>query len=437
MKRSIIAAVAAIFFCVAYARSKNDVMNDSIVSTTRVLMLKDGKVTASRPIDQKMRDKILSFYYDQFRHSQDPGAPAFLFMSKDQNTMMGIGGTVRMRGWYDWGGAVVGNGFFPYLIPMVPDPCNEKKLGTTPAGTCLYFRLLGENQILGHFEAYIEANFNGWEGRDFRLKKAYAIVRDFTVGYASSSFSDPAAVPPTVDAAGPNNKLDHTTVLVRYMPRISRNWLAAISAESPDTYMSTDDATSKARSSFIPDIAAFIQYDWGLHNSEHIRLSAIYRSLPYRDITAGENHNPAGWAVQLSSVSHPAEPLTLYLTASYGAGYAGMGGDLAIGKYDLIADPGQPGKLYAPKSYGWCAGIQYHIRHNLSIGAMASQSRFLPSKEISPDEYKYGLSGSVNVFWNPIPRIQLGAEIDLGERRNFSGAHRHACRAGIMGQMTF
>lgn len=45
--------------------------------------------------------------------------------------------------------------------------------------------------------------------------------------------------------------------------------------------------------------------------------------------------------------------------------------------------------------------------------------------------------GAVNVFWNPIPRVQLGAEFDLGERMNFSGAHRYARRFGLMGQLTF
>ena len=93
--------------------------------------------------------------------------------------------------------------------------------------------------------------------------------------------------------------------------------------------------------------------------------------------------------------------------------------------------------MYAPRSFGWNVGVQYNIRHNLFVSVMGSQTRFLPSQEVSPDEYKYGLMGAVNVFWNPIPRVQLGAEFDLGERMNFSGAHRYARRFGLMGQLTF
>ena len=42
-----------------------------------------------------------------------------------------------------------------------------------------------------------------------------------------------------------------------------------------------------------------------------------------------------------------------------------------------------------------------------------------------------------NIFWNLTPRMQMGAEIDLGVRRNFSGAHRWAHRFGIMAQFSF
>ena len=44
---------------------------------------------------------------------------------------MGIGGAVRMRGYYDWGGAMPSAGFSPYLIPMTPDPASMRHLDAT------------------------------------------------------------------------------------------------------------------------------------------------------------------------------------------------------------------------------------------------------------------------------------------------------------------
>lgn len=106
-----------------------------------------------------IRQRISEFYYDQFRHFSDPAAPYFLFLSKDAQLAMGIGGCVRMRGYYDWGGAIPASGFAPYLIPMQPDPTNMRQFGTTPAGTTLFFRIIGRNKALGSYQLYIEAEF--------------------------------------------------------------------------------------------------------------------------------------------------------------------------------------------------------------------------------------------------------------------------------------
>ena len=409
---------------------------DSTLASNKVVFI-DGKPAAHEVQAQvdSIRRKISAFYYDQFRHFQDPGAPYFLFMSKDAALAMGIGGAVRMRAYYDWGGAIPASGFAPYLIPMTPDPTNMRHFDTTPAGTCLFFRVLGRNKTIGNYQLYIEANFNGYSSRDLHLKKAYAIINDFTVGYASSTFSDPAATPPTVDAQGPNNKISPTAVLVRYMPVVKNRWYFAVSAETPSSALATDDVTTKKCSNWMPDFAAFAQYEWA--PGQHVRLAGIARTLSYRDLVAARNHNEVGWGVLLSSVAHPLPQLTTYLSANYGRGTAGLGGDLLIGRYDLLAAPGQPGRLYSPASFGWCAGVQYNFRPDLFMSVSASQTRLLPSQQVSPDEYKYGLWGAVNIFWNMTPRMQVAAEFDLGSRHNFSGDHRIARRIGAMCQFSF
>jgi len=409
---------------------------DSLLKSNKIIFV-DG-----RPAPEDMgsevdsfRQKISAFYYDQFRQSQDPGIPYFFFMSKDANLSMGIGGAVRMRGYYDWGGAIPASGMAPYLIPMTPDPTNMRHLGTTPAGTALYFRVIGRNKALGNYQLYIETNFNGYQSRDLHLKKAYAIINDFTVGYASSTFSDPAALPPTVDAQGPCNKISPTSVLVRYMPVLKDKWYLAVSAETPSASIGDDGVATKALASWLPDFAAFAQYQWT--PGQHVRLAGIVRSLGYRDLVAGQDHNLFGWGMQLSSVVRPLSQLTAYLTFNYGRGIGSLGGDLLIGRYDLIADPARTGTLYAPASLGWCAGLQYNFRHDLFMSVTASQCRLLPLHAVSPDEYKYGVFSAVNVFWNMSPRIQVAAEYDFAARHNFNGGHRNARRVGLMCQFSF
>ncbi|MCM1020923.1 MAG: hypothetical protein NC343_01940 [Muribaculum sp.] len=432
----IIAATISAISCMAQSKSLVDQQIDSLLNSHKFVYV-DGRPQAAevRAYVDSVRQQISAFYYDQFRHFSDPAAPYFLFLSKDAQLAMGIGGCVRMRGYYDWGGAIPASAFAPYLIPMQPDLTNMRHIGTTPAGTALFFRVLGRNKALGDYQLYIECNFNGYEGRDFHLKKAYAIVNDFTIGYANSTFSDPAAVPPTVDANGPNNKLTPTSVLVRYMPTFHNRWTVALSVESPEPSIAVDNQTTKSVSAWLPDFAAFGQYQWA--PGQHVRLAGIVRTLSYRDMLSRKNYNTVGWGLQLSSVAHPLREVTTYATVNYGHGYQSLGGDLQVGRYDLVGNPDHAGRLYAPASLGWCVGVQYNFRPNLFMSVSASEMRYLPSRSVSADEYKYGLFGCINLFWNLTPRIQIAAEYDLGKRQNFSGHQRIAQRVGALAQFSF
>lgn len=439
MKR-IIALLSLLLISVSFtidAQTINDVFIDSVSRSNKLIFI-DGKPADGDELQHyadSVRQRIAAFYYNQFLHFMDPGAPYFLFLSKDSKLAMGIGGAVRMRGYYDWGGAIPAPGFAPALIPIPTDPTNMRHIGSTPSGTCLFFRILGQNKALGEYQLYIETDFTGYQSRDLKLKKAYAIINDLTVGYASSTFSDPAAIPPTVDAQGPANKITPTAVLVRYMPVFKDKWYLAVSAETPDNSIGADGTNTAIVSNWLPDFAAFVQYQWA--PGQHVRLAGIVRTLSYRDLISETNHNRTGHAVQLSATGSPHRAITLFGTANYGRGYASLGGDLMIGANDLIADPAHPGMLYAPASFGWCLGVKYNFTHSLYVSASASQTRFLPKYQISPDLYKYGISSAVNMFWNMTPRMQIGVEYDFGYRRNFSGEHRCARRVGAMCMFSF
>lgn len=426
-------------------RPSTQMARDSLLGTTRVYDLEGrhtvrGCGTAASPLtpqQDSVAQRARMFYYDQFRHSQDPEAPTFLFMSKSADLLMGIGGVVRMRGWYEWGGAIPSPGFMPYLIPIPADKANMRHFGTTPAGTALYFVVLGHCRF-GSYKLYIEANFNGYGSRDFHLKKAYAEISDWTVGYAASTFSDPAALPPTVDAQGATNKIGKTDVLVRYMHTFGNGVSIAASVENPSTAIDFGAVSETGKSSsWIPDGAMFVQYAWGQAEESHLRLSGIVRGLPYRDLAAGRNQTVTGWGLQLSSVAHPWPKFTTYATINYGEGYAGLINDFLGGNYDLVPDPLHPGRLYAPRAYGYCFGVQYNLTPGLFASASFSQNRYLPHYGVAPDEYRRGWSADVNIFWNIFPRLQVGAEFNIGRRVNADHAARMARRLGAMCQFSF
>ena len=432
-KIALFIASAAIAATAAQAQTQSRVEQyiDSLKSTHRIEYLGEGQ-TPSASDERALLD---IFYYDQFRNAQDPRAPYFLFMSRDARFVMGLGGVVRMRGWYDWNGSMPNNGFIPYNIAIPANPARSRWLGSTPAGTALYFRVIGTNTPVGDYQLYIEANFDGYNQRDFLLKKAYATLNDWTIGYAHSTFSDPLAEPLLVDGQGPNAYVSTTAVLVRWMHNLQKDWIVAASAEMPQSFVGANGTTTQTTNDWFPNLAAFTQYEWAAN--QHVRLAGIMRVLPYRDLVVKENRNEIGWGVQLSSVMRPFKPLTLYFMGNYGRGISSLTGDLMMGKYDLVDDTDTPGAMYAPRLFGWYGGAQYHFTPTLFTGLTVGQLRYLPEHKPAADEYRYGLYSALNLFWNITPRIQVGGEYNLGKRKDAGGEHRWAQRVSVMTQFSF
>lgn len=404
---------------------------DSLKANHQITYFGDGEKADSL----QERKLIDMFYYDQFRHFNDPRAPYFLFMSRDARLAMGIGGVVRMRAWQDWGGVLDLSGFIPYTIAVPANRARRNKTGSTPSGTALYFQVLGRNLAMGNYQLYIEANFNGYQSRDFNLKKAYAMVNDWTIGYTNSTFSDPTATPPLVDGQGPNAEVRTTSVLLRWMHPVGRHWQFAASVEMPQSQVGANDSTTQAVDDWVPNLAAFVQYEWGFN--EHIRLAGILRTLPYRNLITEKNQNVTGWGVQLSSLFHPLVPLRVYAVVNAGNGYENMTNDLLMGNYDLADDPGCPGHMYAPFAYGWFGALKYNFLSNLFISATFGKMNYKPRMPVKGTTYRYGLYSAVNLFWNMTPRIMVAGEFNWGKRKNFNGEHNQARRVSLVAQFAF
>lgn len=417
-------------------KSPEQIALDKLIDNTKIISINPFTNRPYTAQEDSVRSLITRFYVDQYRHFQDPKAPYFLFMSKDANMAMGIGGVVRMRGWADWNGSIPANGFAPYLIQIPKDPTNKIKLGATPAGTALFFTVIGRNSPIGNYMGYIEANFNGYQGLGFKLKKAYVTINDWTVGYAPSSFTDPGAEPPVIDGAGPNGKLSKSTVLVRYLHNFNSTWMVGGSIEFPDSQVGADGTTTKKCTDYIPDLVATGQYSWDEGHS-HIRAAAMMKVMTYRDLLTERNHNVVGWGAQLSAKVKVFNPLTLYGIANVGQGHSSYMGDLSCGNYDLVNDMETPGKMYSPTALGLTFGAQYYFRYNVYAGLALGELRYFPKGNPMGDEYKYGLYGAVNLFWDITPRFQVGMEYLAGKRMNFNHSHGNANRIDALFQMSF
>lgn len=379
------------------------------------------------------------FYYDQFRHFQDPRAPYFMFLSKSGNLAFGVGGQLKLKGYYDWNGSIPSVNFAPYDIPIPPDPANVHNLAATPQSTGLFFTLLGTNARFGNYMAYFQADFSGYNHTGFRIKKAYLTVGDWTAGYTTTTFEDTKAEPSTVDGAGPNGINSKKNMLVRYMHTFKKHWTIAASLEFPTQSIDigTDNQVAKSNP-YIPDVAAFAQYQWGGGHS-HLRLSGLLRTLTYRDLVKMQNKRLNGWALQISSVLNPVSPLDIFLIGSLGKGHASYTTDLGNGNFDLVPSD-VAGELYAPLSTGFVAGVQYFYTPKLYSNIAFSQQVYYPKKQkmdTDSDLYRYGLYAVGNLFWDITPRFEVGFEYLYGLRRNQDGRHKSADRLMVQMMLSF
>ena len=404
---------------------------ENMIGSTHVI------TNASREQEDSINRMLNRFYYDQYRHFQDPRAPYFLFMSRNGNLALGVGGVIRMRGYFDWNGSIPTSGFSPYFITIPKDPTHDRSISANPSGTALYFTLLGHNSIFGDYLGYIEAGFSGYNNRDFKLKKAYIQVGDWTAGYATTTFEDTKAEPSTIDGAGANGKNTRTNVLVRYLHTFKGNhWSVAGSFEFPSSSIDADGTYTRACADYVPDIAAFAQYQWD-GGSSHIRISGLGRVLTYRNLLAEKNQDIFGWAAQLSGVVKVLPQLNIYGIASIGQGHESYTTDLVGGSFDLIAKPGQVGELYAPTAAGYVFGASYYFSPKLFSNLALSEQRYYPRQNPDNSQYKYGLYGAINLFYDVTPRFEIGAEYLVGKRMNFDGTHGNANRVTAMMMLSF
>lgn len=400
------------------------------------IILMNAKNGGREVSQDSLRKLIRRFYFDQFRHFRDPEAPYFFFMSRDASAGLGVGGTINTDVWYDWGGSIPDYGFKIYDIPIPADKANRRRLGSSFSGSSIFFTLLGKNRILGSYKTYIAMLFSGWPSATFQIDKAYLTFRDWTIGYATSTFADPMALAPQTDDACANGNMNKTNVLLRYLHTSKDNhWSAAASIEFPTQEIMTRDTLTRSCAPDIPEFAAFGQYQWDDGDS-HVRLSGIARWLAYRDLAEQRNNRIFGWGLQLSTVAHVSTPLTLYAIANCGKGVASYLNDLAGKNYELVSS-NQPGRMYAPFTYAGIAGMKYNWTPFFYSDVILSGVRYDPKGQQMPDEYKYGVYGAVNTIWDATSRMTIGIEYLHGLRCNYNGDHASANRINILFRLHF
>lgn len=379
-------------------------------------------------------DIVEDFKETESEHFMDPKSPRFLLYDQKRNVAFGVGGSFKMRTSYSFDGTPNGSSdFIPYNIPVPSDPLTKNDLGMDFSRSSLFFKLLGNNSKLGRYQVYISGQFTG-ANNAFVLNDAYFSIWGFTIGRTWSTFNDLAAIPPTVDPKGPNGAAEMRTPQIRYTRTLRDGLSFAVAAELPQTtakFMKSETAQTTQR---IPDIPAYVQYNWGANKVSHIRLAAVLRNMNYRNLVDNKTETLTGYGVQMSSKLGVTPFLTFYGQATYGKGIEQYINDLGGNNLSLQENLEKPGKMEAQEAFAWFGQAQFNISKSLFATAGYSQAKLFPKSGVAPaDQYRYGQYVVGNVFYNITSDLQLGVEYDWGNRVNMDGEKGSAnCLQAIM-----
>lgn len=399
-------------------------------------LIPERAVIASGDADQA-RGLVAVLYDKSELHFSDPGAPRFLFLDRKGKVALGIGGYVKGTMQYDFDGSIDdGASFVTYDIPVPGNPAQRSQFYGNANHSTIFLQLVGHNDKIGYYQVYLQTQFSdgGPKGYGLKLKQAYVKAGYVTAGLANSTFVDAAAGTPEIEDQGPSGEMSRKNVLVRYAPRFSDNLSAGIGVEMPSVSV-THSASTASINQRVPDIPVYLQYEWGGGNS-HVRLSALWRNLSYRDLATASNKFRTGWAVQLSGVLALTKNFTLLAQGAGGQGYGTYLNDLDGNGFDLVYSA-TDGKMITPKMANVEVGATYQATSKLSFSAIYSQVRTFQLAHLGGDTYRRAQYVSVNGFYDIITDLRLGLAYNYGQRKNYSGETGHANSIMAMMQFSF
>lgn len=368
---------------------------------------------------------------------QEPNAPRFVLTDRQGKFALGIGGYVRATAEYDFGGIVNNVDFFPALIPnpgSADRARNQFQMDITTS--TLFFKLVGRTKRLGDFVVYTAANFRG-PSNSFQLQNAYAQFLGFTIGYNYGNFMDLAALPPTIDFAGPNGSSFYRATQLSYTYSKLKNWKFGIAAEMPAVNGTTNQDLSISTQR-MPDFIASLQYNWNANS--HLKLAALVRSMTYSSAMHDKAYSTTGYGLQASTTFSITPKVQIFGQANYGKGIGQYLTDFSVLNVDIVPNPEKPGRMQALPMLGWYAGLQYNLTKNVFVSGTYSLSRLYSDNEYpaaNSDSYRKGQYLVANLFWNVSSNLQVGAEYLRGWRTDFNSDTRHANRLNALVQYSF
>lgn len=378
-------------------------------------------------------DIIAIFNNTHSGYFRDPKAPRFLFVDQKGRWGLGVGGYVQTKAEYDFGGIVDNVDFLPSYISTGNQASSRYQMDATTS--LLFLKLVGRSPVFGDFTVYTAGTWRG-AGNTFKLHNAYMKFKYMTIGYNTGNFMDEAAVPFTLDYAGPCGMVFYRTVQAAFNYGFDWGLSMGVAFEVPDVKGTSNDF-AKVGKQRMPNIPIFLRYDWG--NNSHIRLSGILRDLSYDDLINNDNKQKLAWGAQATTLMTFGG---LQIKGQYciGEGIGSLFNDISNVGVDIVPNPANPNSMMMMLTDGWYAGVQYNFTSRLFASATYSQCSVRSRNDYgaaNPERYKRGQYVVANVCYNLSPSFQIGVEYLHGWRKNFDNYTNNANRVNLSAQFNF
>jgi len=358
------------------------------------------------------------------------------------NAAMRIGGYVKMNIINSFDPLVTRDRFIVGSIP--PKGANPDGAEEGASLTVQQSRVnldLRDHTDYGMLRAFVEGDFAG-DGETFRLRHAYGQFSSLLAGKTWSTLMDVNTMPVEIDFEGINGMINVRQSQLRFFPRIGKNLNLRLGLEDP-----APDVSGGTGSSGIWDLIASLDWtdtelvrgsflkDWAL------RTGLIGRQLRARGPASDDTKSTLGWGLTFSGqvpIRRWNEKDKLIWQITAGEGIGRYINDLGtVGGQDAIFAP--DGSLDPLPVFAGYLSAQHWWSERWRSNATFSWVQMDPYEyQNSPDyealfglPYERTLRVSANVLFTPVRRLELGAELLWGERRNGDGSRGDASQIQV------
>ena len=353
----------------------------------------------------------------------------------DGQTQVKLYGNVRVDATYDFKGSngSISNGA---NYPLNKDDPRQDSLNVTAATTRIGLDLTRPTQY-GDLTGKIEADFMGGNGDNgsgtFRVRHAYMSLGKWLVGQTTSPFVNTDTSPETLDFTGAVGTGTTRTVQVRYTQPINAQQKILVALEGGDV----EKVSNAAGGSRFPALTT--RYDFKTADNKGLLqlhgLAHENRVAP-KDSSSEEKF---GWGVGIGGKYDitPQDSVVAnyyhvkgdgrYLSYSNSAyAYDTTTQDINLGEFDSAVIGYQ--RKWSPilRSTFAIGGIQYK---DDNVYANSNLTNTSYNKEI--------YNALVNLIWNPVKNIDLGAEYTYGQRETFAGDKGDYSRINLLAKYNF